>query len=111
MEHLSIEEKEEQILRMLRQTLTPIKTKIIADRLNTHERMVRRLVRDLISRGFLIASSMEEPYGYFIPTTEKQKKRYRNQLISRIKHIADRLKDFDQITAHKIQQVLDFDEG
>jgi len=110
MKHLSIEEKEDQILEMLRQTPMPIKTKIIASRLNTHERMIRRLVRDLISRGFLIASSMEEPYGYFIPTTEKQRKRYRNQLISRIKHIADRLKDFDQITASKIQQALIFEE-
>lgn len=84
----------------------PIKTKILAQRLNTSMRMVRRLIRDLIAQGHLIASSMEPPYGYFVPKTEEEKRHYRNQLLSRIKHILGRLKDFDKATAEKIEQIL-----
>ena len=84
----------------------PVKAKILAQRLNTSMRMVRRLIRDLIAQGHLIASSMEAPYGYFVPKTEEEKRHYRNQLLSRIKHILGRLKDFDKATAEKIEQIL-----
>lgn len=84
----------------------PIKAKVLAERLKISERMVRRLVRDLIAQGYQIASSMEAPYGYFIPKNEKERRRYRNQLISRLKQIAGRLRDFDKAMAEKIDQIL-----
>jgi Mn-dependent DtxR family transcriptional regulator len=87
----------------------PIKTKELAARLHTHERMVRRLVRDLIAQGHMIASSMEPPYGYFIPRDEKERQRYSRQLKSRIREIARRLEDYDRITAQQIQQLVMFE--
>jgi len=88
----------------------PVKAEILAQRLSTSIRMVRRLIRDLIAQGHLIASSMEAPYGYFVPKDEEEKRHYRNQLLSRIKHILGRLKDFDKATAEKIEQILLIDD-
>jgi len=103
---LRTQEMEKLVLEYLRIAGKPIKAKELALRLGTNERMVRRLVRDLIAQGNLIASSMEAPYGYFIPQDEKAIQRYSRQLKSRIREIAGRLTDFDRSTASKIQQVL-----
>lgn len=103
-------EKEEQIYEILCASRRPVKAKLLAEQVATSERMVRRFIRNLISRGKLIASSMESPYGYFIPRTEKEKERYSNQLKSRIKHIAQRLSDFDRNVAERVQQALMFHE-
>lgn len=100
------QELEKLLWEFLQGSSEPIKAKVFAARLHISERMVRRLIRDLIAQGFLIASTMEPPYGYFIPQSEKEKRRYRNQLISRLRHIAGRLEDFDRITAQKIKQLL-----
>jgi len=99
-------EAEELIWDFLKGSSRPIKAKVLAERLETSERMIRRLIRDLIAQGHLIASTMEPPYGYFIPKTESQKRHYRNQLTSRIRNIVERLKDFDRAGAKKIQQIL-----
>ena len=108
MKHLKpqTQEMEKMLWEFLEGSSKPIKTKVLAQRLRTSERMVRRLIRDLIAQGHLIASSMEPPYGYFIPKDEEEKRHYRNQLLSRIKHILGRLKDFDRATAETIEQIL-----
>jgi biotin operon repressor len=84
----------------------PLKAKVIAETLGISEREVRRLVRELIGRGVMIASTMERPYGYFMPKNEQQIERYARQLKSRIAKIAERLHDFDRATAMKIQGIL-----
>lgn len=104
------QEMEQMLWEFLKGSSQPIKAKVLAVRLSTGERTIRRLVRDLIAQGFLIASSMEAPYGYFVPKGEEEKRHYRNQLLSRIKHILGRLKDFDKATAEKIEQILLIDE-
>ena len=109
----NIRDKEKVIWEFLRVNEKPLKAKILAGRLSISERMVRRLIRNLIAQGNLIASTMEPPYGYFIPKNEKEKRRYRSQLISRIRKIAKRLEDFDRIIARRIQRLLplDIEEG
>ncbi|MGB3341304.1 MAG: HTH domain-containing protein [bacterium] len=104
------QEMEQMLWEFLKGSSQPIKTKVLAARLNTNERMIRRLIRDLIAQGFLIASSMEPPYGYFVPKSNKERERYSRQLKSRIREIAKRLEDFDRITARKIQQLLLIEE-
>jgi biotin operon repressor len=99
-------EMEQMIWEFLKTSAQPIKAKVLAERLQISERMVRRLIRDLIAQGYQVASSMEAPYGYFIPKNEHERRRYRNQLISRLKHIAGRLRDFDKAMAEKIEQIL-----
>lgn len=101
-------EKEEQIWEILNHEPKPIKAKYFAEHLGTTERMVRIHIRNLISRGFSIASMMEPPYGYFVPRTASEAERYSRQLKSRIRSIAERLADFDKITAHKVQRALEF---
>jgi len=100
------QELEQMLWEFLKGSSQPIKTKVLAARLNTGERTIRRLVRDLIAQGFLIASSMEAPYGYFVPKSNKERDRYSRQLKSRIRETAKRLEDFDRITARKIQQLV-----
>jgi len=99
-------EMEKMIWGFLSGSSKPIKARILAQRLDVGERTVRHLIRDLIAQGFLIASTMDPPYGYFVPRTERQRRRYRAQLLSRIKKIAWRLSDFDKIAAKKLQTVL-----
>ena len=103
-------EMEKMLWELISGSSQPVKAGILAQRLSTSIRMVRRLIRDLIAQGHLIASSMEAPYGYFVPKDEEEKRHYRNQLLSRIKHILGRLKDFDRATAEKIEQILMIDE-
>jgi predicted DNA-binding transcriptional regulator YafY len=103
-------EAEKLIYEFLLTSKKPVKAKILAEYLETSERMVRRLIRDLIAQGNPIASTMEPPYGYFLVKTEKERQRYSNQLKSRIREIARRLEDFDRITAQKIQQLLLIEE-
>lgn len=103
-------EAERLIWERLQSSSKPVKAKDLAAYLETSERMVRRLIRDLIAQGNPIASTMEPPYGYFIVKTEKERQRYSNQLKSRIREIARRLEDFDRITALKIQQLLLIEE-
>ncbi len=101
---------EDKIKEMLLHADYPVKAKEIAAMLEISEREVRRLVRELIGRGVMIASTMERPYGYFIPKNEQQVERYARQLKSRIAKIAERLHDFDQATAAKLQSLL-FPDG
>lgn len=104
-------EMEKMLWELISGSSQPVKAGILAQRLSTSIRMVRRLIRDLIAQGHLIASSMEAPYGYFVPKDEEEKRHYRNQLLSRIKHILGRLKDFDRATAEKIEQILMIDDS
>jgi len=110
MPRANTQEMEQMLWEIIKGSAKPVKTKLLAQQLKTTERNVRRLVRDLIAQGFLIASTMEPPYGYFIPQTGKERQRYSRQLKSRIREIAKRLEDFDRITARKIQQLV-FVEG
>jgi predicted DNA-binding transcriptional regulator len=103
MDRIAIEDK---IKEMLAHADYPVKAKEIAAMLDISEREVRRLVRELIGRGVMIASTMERPYGYFLPRTTKEIERYARQLKSRIAKIAERLHDFDRATATKIQGIL-----
>lgn len=91
---------------ILESSSEPVRARYIAGALGISEREVRRLVRELIGRGVMIASTMERPYGYFIPRTAKEIERYARQLKSRIAKIAERLHDFDRATATKIQGIL-----
>lgn len=95
---------------LLASSSEPIQARHIAGALGISEREVRRLVRELIGRGVMIASTMERPYGYFMPKNEQQVERYARQLKSRIAKIAERLHDFDQATAAKLQSLL-FPDG
>jgi predicted DNA-binding transcriptional regulator len=97
---------EERIKKILENYNRPVKAKEIAETLTISEREVRRLVRELIGRGVMIASTMERPYGYFLPRTPQEIQRYARQLKSRIAKIAERLHDFDRATATKIQGIL-----
>jgi len=91
---------------ILASSAEPIQARYIAEALGISEREVRRLVRELIGRGVMIASTMERPYGYFLPRTPQEIQRYVRQLKSRMAKIAERLHDFDRATATKIQGIL-----
>lgn len=70
-------------------------------------RIVEKIVRGLIvTYGIEIASSCEKPFGYFRIASEAEGKRYRNQLISRIRSLNERLAAVDKNTARKISRTL-----
>jgi len=71
-------------------------------------RQIRAIIQGLVNDlGFPIAATSREPYGYFIPQTDEEKKAYCNNLIARIKSIAARLRAFEKNTADNIINQLD----
>lgn len=104
--HLNTKEMEQMLWGVLSASLKPITGKALARMLNISVRTTRKLIRDMIAQGYQIASSMEPPYGYFVPKTSEERRKYSRQLKSRIREIAKRLRDFDKITAEKIEQLV-----
>jgi len=71
-------------------------------------RQIRAIIQGLVNDlGLPIAATNHEPYGYFIPQTEEEKRAYCNNLIARIKSIATRLRAFEKNTADGIMKQLE----
>ncbi len=59
------------------------------------DRKIRVAIRELIHEGHKIASSVSEPYGYYIVANENEAAEYKRVLSERIKEDMDRLADFE----------------
>jgi malonyl CoA-acyl carrier protein transacylase len=89
-----------------------IRAKAMAAMLGITEREVRDVVKTLIEEHHVpIASSVEAPYGFFMPATPEEVEAYANSLKSRIRSIATRLHAFEASTADKIIKQLDLFGG
>ncbi|MFQ5630572.1 MAG: hypothetical protein ACE5I1_17505 [bacterium] len=81
--------------------------KYLSARTGIPTRKIERLIRELvIEYGVEIASSCERPFGYFLINNEAEGRRYRSQLLSRMKKLNERLSAVDKITARKISETL-----
>jgi len=61
-----------------------VKASILAAKIGfDDDRMVRKEIHQMRLEGKLIASSIQHPYGYFIPLTASEKEHYFNQIRSR----------------------------
>lgn len=60
----------------------------------TNDRSIRIAIRELISEGYPIASSTENPPGYFIIVSRKQAEQYANSIKNRLIEDANRRRDF-----------------
>lgn len=80
----------------------------IASRLKMTTRQVEHGIREwIIVGGVNIASACDrKPFGYFVIENEAEAKRYRNQLISRMRKLNERLAAVDSNTAKAIHQAL-----
>lgn len=58
------------------------------------DRQIRMIIRDLIKSGVPIASSTEEPAGYYIATGKEETEEYIRVTRSRLVQDAYRLRDF-----------------
>lgn len=73
-------------------------------------REIERAIRDLIiSHGFRIGSSCERPFGYFVLETDAEMKRYRTQLLSRMKNLNERLRAADKQRAELIDKAIQYE--
>ena len=63
------------------------------------DRKVRLVIRELIKEGMPIASSVSEPYGFFIVETQDEAVRYIQGIKSRISEDQARLNDFEKAAA------------
>jgi len=63
------------------------------------DRKIRLVIRDLIKEGIPIASSVSEPYGYYIVETQDEAVRYIESLKNRITEDQARLNDFERAAA------------
>jgi len=59
-----------------------------------NDRLIRKEIRELIAVGHLIASSEEEPFGYFMAETPEEVAQYLKQLTNRVVEICYRKRDF-----------------
>jgi len=59
-----------------------------------NDRMIRKEIRELIAEGHPIASSTENPYGYFLAETPQEVEQYLKQLKNRLVEDAYRRRDF-----------------
>jgi len=79
----------------------------IARRLGIDARQVEHLIRELIvRRGMNIASACDKPAGYFIIDTQEEATRYRNQLVSRMRRLNERLQAVDSNLANRLQREI-----
>lgn len=78
-----------------------ITAKHLARMLGTNERTIRQLVADLRAEGKLIASTVYEPCGFFVPATRAEADECSRHLWSRVRKIAEIARQFDQ-SAQKI---------
>lgn len=85
-----------------------IRAKTIATLLGVSEREVRDAIKTLIEQyNHPIASTVEPPYGFFIPASQEEIEQYAQNLKSRIKSIAVRLRAFEANTAHRVLEQLE----
>jgi len=71
-----------------------IPAKDLGKMLGINERAVRLAIRDLISIGCPVASSVNEPAGFFIAITREECEMYKAQLHARLREIYYRWRDF-----------------
>lgn len=63
------------------------------------DRMFRLIIRELIAEGYPIASSVSEPFGFYLVTNEHEALDYIRVLMERIKEDQARLDDFIKATS------------
>ena len=78
-------------------------TKMVGQR---SDREVRIILRDLIAEGLPIASSVTEPYGYFIIETQQERNDYLALTRSRLIENALRRRDFKLASARYLERVI-----
>jgi len=59
-----------------------------------NDRYIRLIIRDLIAEGYPIASSVQNPYGYFLVKDREEATEYQQSLKNRLIEDAIRLRDF-----------------
>ena len=78
----------------------PITGKELADILkHNNDRKIRLAIRQLISEGLPVASSVHEPMGYFIVTTWEEARLYAESIRNRLIEDALRRRDFRRSAA------------
>ena len=60
----------------------------------TDDRLIRIAIRELIAEGLPIASSVQQPYGYYIAISYQEAQEYMRVLRSRLVEDAYRRRDF-----------------
>lgn len=69
-----------------------------------NDRLIRKEIRELIAQGYPIASSTEQPYGYFMVDTPEEAEQYLKQLKSRLVEDAYRRRDFKKAAAKALSK-------
>lgn len=72
----------------------------LAHRLDTDERSIRLLIRDMIADGVPVASSNAKPMGFFIAETREEAEQYMGTLKSRLVEDAYRRRDFKRASTY-----------
>jgi hypothetical protein len=65
------------------------------------DRKIRLAIRELLREGYPIASSVSEPMGFYICSTEHEAMAYISTLRARAQEDLARLKDFEEAAAKK----------
>ena len=84
----------------------PITAKQLALIFRKDERIIRLLIRELISEGLPIASRTELPAGYFLITNFNEANRYANSIKGRLIEDAIRRRDFKRSASLYLGQVV-----
>ena len=69
------------------------------------DRFIRQSIRELITEGYPIASSVQEPYGYYLIQNRDEADEYQRTLKKRLIEDALRLRDFKRGAGHKLNKV------
>lgn len=67
------------------------------------DRSIRIAIRDLIGRGYPIASAVSKPTGYYLIESDKEATEYINNLKARIREDALRLRDFSRASRARVE--------
>ena len=84
-----------------------IKASHLAHELRLTEREVRLFIRELIREGHPVASSIRDPFGFYLAVTQEEKGRYVAQLKARIVAMFQRLHDFDRTEAAEARRQME----
>jgi len=69
------------------------------------DRQIRLVIRELITEGYPIASSVQSPYGYFLIESLEEAREYQQLLRDRLIEIALRRRDFKKGAGKKLDMV------
>lgn len=84
----------------------PITAKELSNSLKKDERLIRLLIRELISDGIPVASNTQPPPGYFLISNFHEARRYADSIKSRLIEDALRRRDFNKSASLYLKQTI-----